>query len=190
MHRLSLVRHAPTAAVRAAAFGGDEPLDERGLGQAAALAGSLPARADVLVSPALRTRQTAAALGLAGERVEPALAEASFGRWAGLTLEAVNASEPDAVAAWMASPEAAPHGGESLAALVARIGAWLAELPANGRTVAVTHGGVVKAAVVLALEAPLSAFWRIDVAPLSLTELSRHDGRWTISRVNARLVAP
>ncbi len=185
VHRLALVRHAPTAAVRAAAFGGDEPVDPRGLLAASALAGSL--RGDPFVSPALRARQTASALGLVDPVVEPALAEGSFGRWAGRTLADVNAADPSAVALWLASPDAAPHGGESLAAVVARVADWLAALPASGKTVAVTHGGVVKAAVVLALEAPLSAFWRVDVAPLSLTELARHDGRWTLARANARL---
>jgi broad specificity phosphatase PhoE len=49
----------------------------------------------------------------------------------------------------------------------------------------VTHGGVVKAAVVHALAAPPEAFWRVDVTPLALTELHAHDGRWTVARVNA-----
>jgi broad specificity phosphatase PhoE len=42
MRRLVLVRHAATAAVRAAAFGADEPLDERRRTAAAALRGALP----------------------------------------------------------------------------------------------------------------------------------------------------
>jgi broad specificity phosphatase PhoE len=186
VRRIALVRHAPTAAVRAAAFGADEPLDPRGLAAAAALAGALGDRARVVVSPARRTAETAAALGLADPVVEPLLAECDFGRWAGRTLAEVHAAEPEATAAWMADPDAAPHGGESLADVVGRVRAWLAAAPA-GRTVAVTHGGVVKAAVVVALGAPLDAFWRVDVAPLSLTELSCFDGRWTLSRVNAAL---
>jgi hypothetical protein len=36
-----------------------------------------------------------------------------------------------------------------------------------------------------ALGAPLDAFWRVDVAPLSITELHAHDGRWTLTRTNA-----
>ena len=56
----------------------------------------------------------------------------------------------------------------------------------DGSAVAVTHGGVVKGALVHALGAPIQAFWRIDVAPLAVTELHAHDGRWTITRVNCR----
>ena len=40
--------------------------------------------------------------------------------------------------------------------------------------------------MVAALDAPPIAFWRIDVAPLSITELHAHDGRWTVTRVNDR----
>jgi broad specificity phosphatase PhoE len=87
----------------------------------------------------------------------------------------------------MTDPDAAPHGGESLAALLARIGEWLAaQARLDGTAIAVTHAGVVKAAVVTALDAPTSAFWRIDVSPTSITELHAHDGRWTVTRVNDR----
>ena len=54
---------------------------------------------------------------------------------------------------------------------------------------AITHGGVIKAAVLCALDAPLDAFWRIDVAPLSLTVLHAHDGRWSVGCVNSPLTA-
>jgi hypothetical protein len=43
---------------------------------------------------------------------------------------------------------------------------------------------VVKGALVRALGAPIATFWQVDVAPLAVTELHAHDGRWTITRVN------
>lgn len=179
------MRHAATAATRAAGFPADEPLDERGRADAAQLAAALPTRREALSSPALRCRQTAHAAGLAEPAIEPALRECDFGRWAGRTLADVHAAEPDAAAAWMRDPDACPHGGESLTRFAARVGGWLERQAGDeGRAVAITHGGVVKAAVVHALGAPLEAFWRIDVAPLSITELHAHDGRWTVARVN------
>ncbi len=179
-----LIRHASTDAVRRAAFPVDEPLDAAGLAAARALAGRL-GRGDALSSPALRARDTAAAAGLHAD-VEPALRECDFGAWAGRTLAAVHDEDPDAAAAWMTDPAACPHGGEPLAALLERVRGWLDEQAVHdGRTIAVTHGGVVKAAVVHALAAPVAAFWRIDVAPLALTELHAHDGRWTVAHVNA-----
>ena len=185
MRRLLLVRHASTDAVRAAAFGADEPLDAGGRAAAARL--RLPRADEVLVSPSLRTRETAEACGLAVSESDAALAECDFGRWAGLTLREVAEREPDAVTAWLNDADAAPYGGESLSQVLARVRGWLAaQASSTGTAVVVTHAGVVKAAVVAALDAPPSAFWRIDVAPLSVTELHAHDGRWTVTRVNDR----
>jgi broad specificity phosphatase PhoE len=202
--RLLLVRHAATSATRAAAFPADEPIEEGAAALAAGLAGlvargrgavdeltaadeSAAPRVDVLASPALRCAQTAAAAGLA-PRVEPLLAECDFGAWAGRSLAELHAQDADAVGAWMGDPEVAPHGGESLRAFAARVAGWLdGQAAGDGATLAITHGGVVKAALVHALGAPLDAFWRIDVAPLAVTELHAHDGRWTITRTNCPL---
>jgi broad specificity phosphatase PhoE len=181
MRRLLLVRHASTEAVRSSAFGADEPLDSHGRSEAARL--SLPRSDEVLVSPALRARETASCAGLVASGEAPA--ECDFGRWAGLSLREVAEREPDAVREWMTDPDAAPHGGESLTQLLARVADWLgAQATLSGSAVAITHGGVVKACVVVALAAPPSAFWRIDVAPLAATELHAHDGRWTVTKVN------
>jgi broad specificity phosphatase PhoE len=185
MRRLLLVRHASTDAVRAAAFGADEPLDASGASAAARLA--LPRADEVLVSPARRARETAAACGLVVSGEEAALAECDFGRWAGRLLSEVSGEEPEAVHAWMTDPAAAPHGGESLLAVLARVRGWLeAQAAGSGTAIAIAHAGAIKAAVVSALDAPPAAFWRIDVAPLSVTELHAHDGRWTVTRVNDR----
>jgi broad specificity phosphatase PhoE len=185
VRRLLLVRHAPTAATRAAAFPADEPVDERGLAAAALLADALPGRCQALVSPALRCRQTAQAAGLRWVSVEPALAECDFGAWAGRALSDIDEEEPDSAAAWMADPDACPHGGESLRRFAARVAGWLdGQAAVAGPAVAITHGGVVKAVLVHALGAPLDAFWRIDAAPLAITELHAHDGSWTVTRVN------
>jgi broad specificity phosphatase PhoE len=184
VRRLLLVRHAPTSATRAAAFPLNEPLDERGLASAAALARALPRRCEVISSPALRCRETVEAAGLSAT-AEPRLSECDFGSWTGATLADVHASDPQGAGAWMTDPDAAPHGGEPLRAFVSRVAAWLDDQAAGqGVAAAITHGGVVKAALVHAVGAPLSAFWRMDVAPLSVTELRAHDGRWTVSRVN------
>lgn len=184
MRRLLLIRHARTDAVRNAAFPLDEPLDSDGRGAAEDLAGRL-GRGDAFCSPSLRARETAAAAGLDAV-VVPELRECDFGVWAGRTLADVHAQDPEGVLAWMSDAHACPHGGETLAELLARVGGWLdAQAQLDERVIAITHGGVVKAAVVLALGAPAAAFWRVDAAPLAATELHAHDGRWTLTRVNA-----
>lgn len=177
------MRHAPTAATRSYAFPGDEPLDERGIAAAAEL--DLPARAEVLCSPSRRCRETAAAAGLAVGSVEPAIAECDFGSWGGRRLEELVAERPDDTRIWMTAPDSAPHGGESLREFVARVTDWLdRQVRCDGRCLAITHGGVVKAAVVHALGAPIEAFWRVDCAPLSVTELHADGTRWRLVKVN------
>jgi broad specificity phosphatase PhoE len=184
MRRLLLVRHAPTDATRQSAFPRDEPLDERARRQAARLAGRLPQSCEAVSSPALRCRETALAAGL-DPTPDPALAECDFGTWAGRSLADIDAADPAAARAWIADPDCAPHGGESLTDFARRVGRWLdGQARRSGNAVAVTHAGVVKGALVHALGAPIESFWRIDVAPLAITELHGHDGRWTISRVN------
>jgi broad specificity phosphatase PhoE len=183
VRRLLLVRHAPTAATRAYAFPDDELLDRRAAATAAAL--SAPPRAEVVCSPSERCRATAEAAGLIVDAIEPAIAECDFGSWAGRRLDELVAERPDETRRWTTDPDSAPHGGESLRAFTARVAAWLDGQAGRGGTcLAITHGGVVKAAIVHALAAPIESFWRIDCAPLSRTELHAHDGRWTLRSVN------
>ncbi len=148
-------------------------------------------RADrYLTSPARRAIETARALNLEAA-IEPALRDCDYGRWAGESLEQVQAREPEALAEWLQNPGAAPHGGESMLALMARASAWLdAQQATPGVTLAVTHASVIRAAIVHAIEAEPRSFWRIDVAPLSLTRLNGADGRWTVDSIGKMNTAP
>jgi broad specificity phosphatase PhoE len=96
----------------------------------------------------------------------------------------VEEREPEAVVAWRADPAGAPHGGESLVALLERVRGWLDALDGEGVRIAVTHPAVIRAAVVCGLEVPEEAFWTIDVAPTSVTELRRRGTRWRVARIN------
>jgi broad specificity phosphatase PhoE len=178
--RLTLISHAPTAATRAGAFPLDEPFDERGLALARQAATRMRVPDRALVSPALRARQTAEALGIAAT-VDPLLSDCDFGCWAGRRLVDVERDEPDAVAAWITEPGLAPHGGESIEELLRRVATWLAARTSeSGRLVAITHQAVIRAAIVEALGASAHSFWRVDIAPLTRTELRGGDKRWTL----------
>jgi broad specificity phosphatase PhoE len=178
--RLDLLAHGASAATRAARFPDDEALEPSAVCVLQALSGQLRPYAQVLTSPAHAARETAAALGFDAE-VEMALRECDYGRWRGLASKDVAEREPDAFAAWLGDPAVAPHGGESLTALIERIGAWLTQaLARESATLAITHASVVRAAIVNALGASSLAFARIDVAPLSLARLSGHAGRWNV----------
>jgi broad specificity phosphatase PhoE len=184
MKQVLLVRHGPTIATRSAGFPSDEALESGGKAQAATLARALPFSHRALCSPAMRARQTAAAAGLTAQ-IEPRLAECDFGTWAGRRLADIHAADPEATSAWMTDPDACPHGGESLSAFSDRVAAWLDEEMRHPEpVVAITHGGVIKASVVHALRAELTAFWRIEAQPLSITELRVCDERWSVVRTN------
>ncbi len=176
--RLDLLAHGASAATRGARFPDDDSLEASAAAALEALRGRLRPYVHVLTSPARAARETAHALGFDAE-VEMALSDCDYGRWRGLASKAVAEREPGEFAAWLGDPAAAPHGGESVAALIERIGAWLTQAGAReSATLAVTHASVVRAAIVGALGAGSSAFARIDVAPLSLARLSGHAGRW------------
>jgi broad specificity phosphatase PhoE len=178
--RLTLVCSGITAAARRGAFPVDEAFDASTSVWAAALK-PLLARADrALVAPETRARQTAAALELeAGQ--EQDLRDQDFGRWAGRELDEVARAEPGAFAAWLADPEVVPGGGESFAAVSRRVAAWLeVQRGKPGHTIAVTHAAVVRAAILAVLEAPPACFARIDVIPLSLTDLRSDGRRWLL----------
>jgi broad specificity phosphatase PhoE len=157
----------------------DEPLEPRAKEEAAAF-GELLGRADLAwTSPALRARETAEALSLDAV-VDPLLRDCDYGRWAGRRLNDIHAEEPEGVRAWLADPEANPHGGESLAELLRRVAIWLDRHAGAGvHGIAVTHAAVIRAAILHVIHAPASSFWHLDISPLSVTDI-RNDGvRWT-----------
>lgn len=132
-------------------------------------------------SPTPRSRATGDALGFA-PMAQPALRDWDMGRWRGLTLGEVTAREPAAVDHWLADPRSAPHGGESMLGFIGRVGGWLDTRPAaDGLVVAVAEPAVIRAALVYALNAPPSAYWNVDVRPLSTITLTGLPGRWSLS---------
>lgn len=167
--RLLLVRHAGTAATRAARL----PLDEPAERDLADLTGHLGRSGSLLTSPALRCR-------VPGGEVEPRLGPWDLGRWAGLPL-----AEIPELPAWRTDPAYDGHGGESTLALAARVAGLLASWhDRDGRVVAVTHAAVIRLAVLHALGAPVEAAWQLDIAPGSVTELHAAPGGWRVARVN------
>ena len=199
---LSLVRHGETEHTRDKKFsglGGDDPgLNRDGQAQVGATAEWLAPLAEeidaVVASPLRRTRETAAIIaGQLGKEVvvEDGLAEAAFGTWDGLTFAEVQESHPDDVEAWLGGMDVAPTGGgESFAEVDARVRRTRDRLIAGypGKTVlAVSHVTPIKVLVRLALDAPLEALFRMELAPASVTVVSWYpDGQASMRMFNAR----
>ena len=179
---LRLIAHASTRAMRTGAFPDDDPLDTRGLAEAAALRGRWAGTAGALLlcSPACCARQTADALGLHVD-IDDALRDIDYGNWRGQRLHDLARDLPDELDAWIADPSASPHGGESFEAAMHRVGTWLNGLRQDRDIVAITHAPIVRAAVAHVLRMDSKAAARIDVAPLSCTTLVASPNGWTLS---------
>ncbi|HEX6418184.1 MAG TPA: histidine phosphatase family protein [Acidimicrobiales bacterium] len=175
-----VVRHGRTAANAGGLLLGraDPPLDEEGERQAAALARACAALdvARVVTSPLGRCTRTAAAIaaGLPGAppvEVDERWVELDYGE---LDCRPIAEVSADIWAAWRADVGWCPPGGESLAALGARVRAAceaLADEAAERDVVVVSHVSPIKAAVAWALGVGDEAAWRMWVGPASITRI-------------------
>ncbi|MGK8486029.1 histidine phosphatase family protein [Nocardia asiatica] len=160
MLRLDLVSHGMTEAMRKARFPVDESLTEAGR-RAVAGGGRLTAPR-VLTGPERRTVETAALLGLPGEE-DNRLRDLDAGAWRGGELMSV---PQDELYAWLTDPAFRGHGGESVVDVIERTRIWMAEVAARAvSTIAVTHPAVIRAALLVTLDAPPKSFWRIISRP-------------------------
>lgn len=188
--RLTMICNGATAATRQGAFPSDEPLELRSLTLAKAMRGTLRRADRVWTAPALRARETAEALSL-NASVESLLADQDHGQWAGKSFQEVQVAYPDAITAWLSDPDAAPHGGESLADVAHRASTLMDGLIAErGHTVVVTHASVIRTAILHVLGAPLAASWKIDVEPLSITDFRSDGRRWVLRACGVTALKP
>jgi alpha-ribazole phosphatase len=180
-----LIRHVPVDGPRGIIHGPDAPAD---LGDAAALAAlgaRLPKNAFAVCSPARRTCETAAALGLDPIK-EPNFREQDFGTWTGRRHDDLVAELGEAYHEFWKSPASnRPPGGESFVDQISRAGAGLAALPA-GDVVLVVHSGTIRAALAIALDLASDAALRFVIDPLSLTRIDRLENGWRVVAVNQR----
>jgi broad specificity phosphatase PhoE len=157
----------------------DVPLNARGRVQAMhcgevlrdlfARDGRNVAELDFVSSPLGRARTTMelarAPLGLPadGYRIEPQLAEITFGDWEGFTIAQLHSRDPQRIAAreqdkW----HFVPPGGESYEAVSARMREWYEGLTRD--TVAVAHGGTARGLIAYLGIAKPAAAPLLDIA--------------------------
>src|SRR6202035_1025549 len=119
-NRLWLIRHAPIAGSRGVIHDSDAAADTSDGMAFAALRPKLPAEATQFASPSLRTRQTAAALGLR-PTAEPNFREQNFGDWTGRRHDDL-AREPGVgyLEFWRAPANNTAPGGGSFARQMGR----------------------------------------------------------------------
>ncbi|MDO4263772.1 MAG: histidine phosphatase family protein [Deinococcus sp.] len=181
-----VVRHAESSWNASGRYQGqtDVPLSPLGEQQVAALAGRLAGRhfAAVYSSDLERARLTAEGLAAALDgspavQLEPELREIGVGELAGLTSEEIAQRFPEYLAALHRDPwHTCRPGGESMRDLFVRsrrVFDALREKHAGERVLVVTHGGLVRVAVGMALgEDTGQRVWsRLSVANASVTRV-------------------
>lgn len=199
---LILVRHGETDHTRDKKFsglGGDDPgLNDDGRAQVKATAEWLaPLRESVdavVSSPLRRTRESAEILasvfGLTVE-IEDGIAEAAFGKWDGMTFNDARALDEQAFDKWIGSFDL-PAGdtGESIKDVERRVRQARDRLIAAhpGKTViASSHVTPIKLLVKIALDTPLDAIYKTELAPASVTIISWYpDGHPVLRLFNGR----
>ena len=177
--QIILVRHGRTALNAQGRMQGrlDEPLDEVGLRQAAALGTYLSAELgsdDLIVSsPLQRAQRTAAAIANGREvRVDERWIELAYGEFDGRLQSDIPA---DTWNRWRSDDTFAPPGGESLVEVATRVvhacEHWRREA-AGRRVVIVSHVSPIKAAIVWALGADTSLSWRMRLDTAAVSRLA------------------
>ncbi|MCI5164530.1 MAG: histidine phosphatase family protein [Candidatus Electrothrix sp. GM3_4] len=183
--RLFLLRHGPTSAPPGC-FAGSSDVSLSGQGLAR-LDNRRVQLQDVdcwYCSPMLRTRQTLQHLRnldlkcQVGDPVyDERLREIDFGRWELQTFADIVAKDKEQLAAWNQYLDFVFPEGEAVSAFIQRVEVMLAifsgmESSTGTHTVAVvTHGGVIRTMICLALGISPRNYLLFDVQPASLTVL-------------------
>jgi broad specificity phosphatase PhoE len=142
-------------------------------------------------SPLQRTRETAEIL--AGRfdlpiRYRDDVLELDFGEWTGLTFDAVRADERWQVWSNCRSIATVP-GGESMRQVQERVVGALFDLRRShrdGTVLIVSHGDVIRAALLFALGMPLDFYSRIEVGLASLNTIHIDNSGIRVLAVNER----
>ncbi len=191
--RIFLVRHGETLANREFRYIGarDDALSPVGETQATQLASALAPLpiAAVYSSPLQRALHTAEVIAAARQlvvQVTSELRECGFGAWEGLSRAEVLAQDEAQLRAWERDATVAPPNGESFAAMQARVRAFVEQLAQEhaGQALAlVSHVGPIKTLLAAALDAPLSASFRIFLDPATISVVDWQPGGHTLVRL-------
>ena len=122
----------------------DIPMGEKGLTQAAGMAGKLPPVTAVFSSPLIRAVQTAQAIGLP-VTILPDLREMYAGEWDGLTFDQIRERYPDLYTARGKDMTIPLPGAEDQSQGLARFTSAMEEAAAAapGDFAVVAHGGII-----------------------------------------------
>ena len=184
--QLYLIRHAPTTAPPGSLAGSsDLPLSGEGVARLASVSKKLTGVDSWFCSPMLRTRQTLEIIEqkgctIDGVRYDDRLREMDFGRWELKTFADIAALEPDRVNDMENYLDFVFPQGERVADFIDRVQEMLQLFSAsnNDRIAVVTHGGIIRTMICLALNICPSNYllFTVDYASLSILEMYSRGG--------------
>lgn len=196
MSKIYLIRHGETDSNLCHRFQGqlDLPLNGTGLAQARRLAAYMDAKKiDVIYSSSmLRASMTAAELAMRRNlpyRTLDLLKEISFGDWEGLEYDEIKARWPQEMHNFLHRPAAwQPPHGETFAGARERCALAFEKIFAeqgHEKNIAiVSHGGIIRLQLCLALGIPLDNLWKLSVYNVSVTTLSDYRGELCVDSLN------
>jgi probable phosphoglycerate mutase len=181
MTTIDLLRHGePEGGVRYRGDGVDDPLSERGWSQMWAAIDVASDWTHVVTSPLRRCREFAEAV--ADQRglplaIDPRVREMGFGAWEGKRHEQVRDADPEAYLAFFRDAvNHPPPSSEPLNAFYPRVTEGIRAIfdeHTEGHVLLVCHLGVIRCAIALALEMPLSAIYRMHTPYAGRVRLRR-----------------
>jgi probable phosphoglycerate mutase len=199
MTTLLLIRHGLTDDVDRVLSGraAGVRLNDEGRRQAAALAERLrDVTLDaILTGPLERARDTAEALAARRSvRVQTieALQEFDVGQWTGRTFASMEANPTWRLFNDVRSTTTAP-GGELMLAVQMRIVSTLLDLAErypNGNVAVISHGDVIRAALLYFLGMPVDFLHRLEISPCRVTVVEVGGGAPRVRQVNGESALP
>ena len=198
MTKVILTRHGEVEGINPPRFRGrrEIPLTALGRKQASAVAVRIAATncdriSAIYTSPLGRCVHTGAAIADACDRegsTLPSLLDLDYGAWEWRSYEEMRREEPELFERWFETPQLMRFpNGESLQELVARGADVLRTVIARhpgGTVVLVGHASINRAILLQVLDQPLSAYWRLEPLPCSISEFELAEGHPVLLRYN------
>lgn len=177
MAELIIMSHALTKAQKQGIFPGNDELDSALIVpdhfKAAACAITLSAN----FKPAILTAQK---LGLEA-KVDFNLPVFDYGSFRGRALKQLAKDEAENLQKWLNDPYSSPHGGTSFQDIYDKTALWLEDFSGFSQsTLVITDPNFLRMVMLVVLQAPISSFANLDIAPLSTLTLSRRHKNWIV----------
>ena len=194
MLKLLLARHGLTQWNQEKRYLGssDIPLNSEGKQQAKLLSKKLNSRPiDLILSSELKRAFESGNIIKANRELQvntnPRLNELHFGVFEGLTYSEAHSKYPDMLKRWLEDYDLPPEGGQSFSSFSETVKIfinYLKNITEEKSILIVSHGGVIREIVRLALGLPQDNHWSFQIDPASLSEVHIDHGHSTIIHLN------